>query len=157
MKQYHTEFQILNDYIRSRRLRHTPQRGAVLSVFLAIEGHVCVEELYQHVRRRFPGIGYTTVYRTMKLLAECGLCRAIDFGDGIERYEHQYGHAHHDHLICTRCGDQIEVVNADIENLQELLAHNEGFVLVSHSLQIFGICKQCMKRSPVLSAGKQGP
>ncbi|MDD5450024.1 MAG: transcriptional repressor [Candidatus Omnitrophica bacterium] len=139
------EFQILDEFIREKGLRHTLQREKILDIFLATERHVSAEELYKLVKKRFHGIGYTTVYRTMKLLSECGLCGETDFGDGILRFEHKYGHEHHDHLICTKCGRFIEVMKPEIEKLQDTLAKQHSFTPTKHKLEIFGICRKCGK------------
>jgi Fur family ferric uptake transcriptional regulator len=139
------EFQIFAEFIKTKNLRHTPQRANVLDVFLSTEKHVSVDELYKLVKKCYPHIGYTTVYRTMKLLSESGLCGEIDFGDGVLRFEHKYGHEHHDHLICTRCGKFIEVVKPKIEKLQDVLAKEHGFLPAKHKLEIFGTCKKCLK------------
>lgn len=139
------EFNILDEFIRQKGLRHTPQRAKILDIFLSTERHVSAEELYRLVKKRFHGIGYTTVYRTMKLLSECGLCGEIDFGDGILRFEHKYGHEHHDHLICTKCGKFIEVMKPEIEKLQDTLARQHRFTPIKHKLEIFGVCKKCSK------------
>jgi Fur family ferric uptake transcriptional regulator len=137
------EFQILDDFIKSKALRRTPQRERVLDVFLSVEKHVSVDELYKLVKRRHPDIGYTTVYRTMRLLSETGLCNEVDFGDGILRYEHKYNHSHHDHLVCTECGCFIEVSQPQIEQLQDRLAKKHNFVPTDHRLHIYGVCKKC--------------
>lgn len=137
------EFAIFNQFIESKGLRHTPQRGKVLDIFLTTERHVSVDELYKLVRKKDRRIGYTTVYRTMKLLSESGLCGEIDFGDGVLRYEHKYGHQHHDHLICIKCGRFFEVIKPEIEKLQDNLAKEYRFIPLKHKLQIFGICKGC--------------
>lgn len=139
------ELLIFDDYIASKGLRHTPQRHRVLNVFLSTERHVSIDELYKLVKAKYPDIGYTTIYRTMKLLSECGLCGEIDIGDGILRFEHKYGHQHHDHLICTKCGGLTEVANPEIEELQEIMAKRHSFIPLKHKLEIFGICKDCMK------------
>lgn len=140
------EIEILERFIKEKGLRHTPQREDVLKVFLAVEKHVSADELHKLVRKKHPAIGYTTVYRTLKLLAEAGLCDETDFGDGIARFEHKYDHGHHDHLICTKCGGYTEVVKPKIEELQEKLAKEKRFIPVRHKLQIFGICGKCSKR-----------
>lgn len=140
------EFKIFDEFVRSKALRHTPQRVKILKAFLATERHVSVEELYKLLKEKDGRIGYTTVYRTMRLLLECGLCGEIDFGDGISRYEHRYGHEHHDHLICTKCGRFIEVMKPEIEKLQDSLSEEYGFTPIRHKLQIFGICKRCQGR-----------
>ena len=140
------EFEIFDSFIRSKNLRHTPQREKILEIFLSTERHVSAEELYKIVKRRDPSIGYTTVYRTMRLLAESDLCGEIDFGDGVARFEHKYGHGHHDHLICTKCGRFIEVMMPQIEKLQDSLAKTHDFSPTRHKLQIFGLCRRCRPR-----------
>ena len=140
------EFQIFDEFIKSKGLRHTYQRGKILDVFLSTERHVCVDDLYKLVKKEYPDIGYTTVYRTMKLLSESGLCEEIDFGDSIERFEHKYGHEHHDHLVCIKCGRFIEVSSPEVEKIQEAMAKKHSFATTKHKLDIFGICKGCLKK-----------
>lgn len=137
------EFEIFEDFIRSKALRHTPQREKILGVFLTTEKHVSADDLHKMIKSRGHNIGYTTVYRTMKLLTECGLCDEVDLGDGVSRFEHKYGHKHHDHLICMRCSRAIEVLEPAIEKMQDKLAGARGFTPVKHKLEIFGICRKC--------------
>ena len=139
------EFEVFSEFIESKGLRHTLQREKILDIFLSTEKHVSIDELYKLVRKKYRDIGYTTVYRTMKLFSESGLCGEIDFGDGILRFEHKYGHEHHDHLICTKCGKFIEVMKPEIERMQDILTKEYGFIPTKHKLQIFGICKVCAK------------
>lgn len=139
------EIEILEKFIKERGLRYTPQREEILKAFLSVEKHLSADELHKIVTKNNPGIGYVTVYRTMKLLEEAGLCNEVDFGDGISRFEHRYGHEHHDHLICVKCGSYIEVVKPKIEELQGKLAKEKHFTPLRHKLQIFGICSKCPK------------
>ena len=141
------EIELLEKFISEKALRYTPQREEILKAFLSVEKHLSAEELHKIVKKRNPGIGYVTVYRTMKLLQEAGLCNEIDFGDGIARYEHRFAHEHHDHLICVKCGSFLEVLEPQIETLQDELAKERGFIPMKHRLQIFGICGKCAKRT----------
>ena len=68
-------------------LKSTAQRDDIARVFFASNRHISVEELYREVKRVNPRIGYATVYRTMKLLTECGLAAERHFRDGEARYE----------------------------------------------------------------------
>ena len=136
---------MFDDFIRLKGLRHTHQREKILDIFLSTERHVSCDELYKLVRKQDSGVGYTTVYRTMKILSESGLCEEIDLGDGILRFEHKYGHEHHDHLICIKCGRFIEVTSPKIEEIQELMAKKHLFTPTKHKLDIFGVCKKCLK------------
>ena len=104
-------------YLTRAKLKMTPQRKLILDVFLAADGHLAAEDLYNLVRRKDKSIGQATVYRTLKLLSNSGLAKEVHFGDGMTRYERMYGQGHHDHLICERCGRNVEVLDQRIEEL----------------------------------------
>ena len=135
--------EIFEHFVQQKGLRHTDQRRSILDVFLSTERHVTVQELYDLVRKQHKGIGYATVARTIKLINESDLCRVVDFGDGIQRFEHKYGHEHHDHLICVLCGRFVEIYSGKLEKLQEQLVKKHGFSQEYHKLDIFGICPKC--------------
>lgn len=143
MKSLSSEMQVFLEYIEQKQLKLTPHRELILETFLKHEGHRSVEDIYRVVRESDPRIGYTTVYRTMKILLACGLARAIDLADGITRYEHLYNHEHHDHMICMQCGKSIEFYNAEIESIQDSASEQLGFKVLDHKLQIFGLCNEC--------------
>ncbi len=131
------------DYIAASGLKNTPQRRLIAEVFLKAGKHVGSEELHAMVRTTDAGVGQATVYRTLKLLCEAGLAKEMYFGDGITRYEPVLDDSHHDHLICTHCGRNIEVVDENIERLQEELAARHGFSLISHRMYLYGECPEC--------------
>ncbi len=124
--------------------KHSHARDAVVDAFLATKGHVSVEELTAIVRRRTPGVGYTTVYRALKVLAESGLAAARQFGDGHARYERILEGTHHDHLICTECGVIVEFEDLGIEKMQEAAAQRHGFEITNHKMEIYGRCVRCV-------------
>ena len=134
---------VLDAYIAERGLKRSRQRDRIAETFLAMGGHVSVEELVARVRRLDPRISVATVYRTMKLLAECGLAASRQFGGGQTRYEAAAGRAHHDHMICTSCGEIVEFANEKIESLQTLVARRHGFEVESHKLELYGRCARC--------------
>jgi Fur family ferric uptake transcriptional regulator len=140
---YKKETEIFEEYIRSRGLRHSDQRMQILDVFLKTEKHLTAEELHRLVQKRHPSVGTATVYRTMKLLRDSGLCRELRLDDGSTRYEHLYDHDHHDHLVCIGCGALVEVLDPQIEKLQEKLARRHGFRIISHKLELYGTCRKC--------------
>lgn len=133
-------------FLQNTGLRVTHQRLLILNVFLKSERHLTPEELYTIVKKKDPSVGQATVYRTLKLLSDSGIAMEVDFGDGVMRYEHKFGHDHHDHLICERCKKSIEVVDEKIERLQEGLAIKHGFQLTGHKMYLFGVCSKCKKR-----------
>jgi Fur family ferric uptake transcriptional regulator len=155
-EEFQKEREIFLEHIQKAGLRRTSQRDLILEMFLRTEEHLSSEDLYWLVQKQDPSVGHTTVYRTLKLLAEAGLAREVRFGDGKTYYEHHYNHEHHDHLICTECGKIIEFFSAEIEDLQDKMAEKYGFRLTNHSLRMWGVCEDCQKRPNELQTSASG-
>lgn len=139
------EREVFRAYLQKRGLKLTAQRAHVLEAFLGLPGHVSAEELHQKARERLPGLGFATVYRTLRHLRECGLARPHDFGAGRMQYEVDFEREHHDHLICEKCGALVEFLNPRIEALQEKVGRQYGYVITSHRMQLFGVCPKCRR------------
>lgn len=130
----------LERHMREQGLKSTRQRQVILETFLEVEGHVAVDELLASVQAHMPGVGYATVYRTLKMFVEAGVAHERRFGDGQARYEPVRTDDHHDHLICVDCGHIFEFEDPLIEERQALVAQQHGFRLVAHRHDIFGAC-----------------
>jgi len=137
--------QVFIGYLRDNGLSMTPQRKVIVETFLETEGHFSAENLCSLVKTKFSDIGQATIYQTLKLLVDSGLADTLDVGEGIALYEHSYGHTHHDHLICIRCGRKVEICDDTIENRQEEVAQNHGFKLTRHRMYLFGVCDGCLQ------------
>jgi len=101
------------------------------------------EELYHKVRAKHPNIGYTTVYRTLRLFVESGIAREIRFSDGHARFEIVQQGEQHDHLICTCCNSITEFKHEAFEKLQGEIANMLGFYAERHRLEVYGLCTTC--------------
>jgi len=137
----------LTEYLANKGLKSTSQRDKILEIFIEAGQHLSAEDLYARVKKVYPRIGFATVYRTLKLLAEAGLAQGRRFEGGFTRYEHIRPEAHHDHLICTQCGAIIEFENERIEALQRDIARKNRFVVQSHKLELYGLCVGCRKKT----------
>ncbi len=133
----------LGAYLREKGLRSTRQRDAVLDAFLREDSHVSVDELCDRVRRDNPSIGHATVYRSMGLFVDAGIAKERRFHEGRVRYEPGVNVAHHDHLICLRCGDIQEFEDPTIEQIQQDIAGSRGFQVTYHRLELYGLCARC--------------
>ena len=139
----------LAEQMEQRGLRSTSQRRLVCDVFFRSAGHHSVDDLLALVHKKDPKVGYATVYRTLKLLVECGLANERRFGDALTRFEVTDHERHHDHLICVGCDEIVEFEDREIERLQDELADRHGYILVRHKHELYGLCKSCQtKRRP---------
>jgi Fur family ferric uptake transcriptional regulator len=139
-----------SEFLSAKGIRRSTRRNEVLDVFLGCEYHITANQLVELVHQRNPKIGIATVYRTLKLITEAGIARAIEFGDGTMRYEHDYGHEHHDHIVCVQCGMFKEISNEGIEAEQVLMAQKLGFSLLRHKMVLYGVCPECSKKEKSL-------
>jgi Fur family ferric uptake transcriptional regulator len=138
---------LLHDHMEKRGLRSTDQRKLIVETFFKAAHHISIEELLAEVRAQDKRVGYATVYRTLKLLTECGVAFERKFGDGLTRYELADESSHHDHLICIDCGKIIEFEEPQIEELQERVAAHYGFVLKTHKHEMYGTCSDCTAKA----------
>src|SRR5580704_17544566 len=144
--------EILHHHLKRVGLKHTEQRDTILRTFLETREHLSTDELHQLVKKKDAKIGVTTVYRTLKLLAECGLASEVAFHDGITRYEHQYNRRSHHHMVCTGCGSSVEFFSSDIERIEREIGRKHKYLTTRHTFQIYGVCENCGKKNKRRSA-----
>ncbi len=127
-------------YLTKMGLKSTRQRDIIAETFFSTGGHMSIESLLGLARAQNPRVGYATVYRTLKLLTECGLAAERRFGEGHTMYETAGDSEHHDHLICVECGFVLEFHNEAIEREQERVARSFGFNVIRHKHELYGMC-----------------
>jgi len=99
-------FKLFRDFVATKGLNMSHQRIMVLEAFLAAGPRTNVDELYIKLRNRYSTLGRSTVYRTLKLIAECGMARAI-IVDGAttlhyEKLMNTYAAIEPEKCICQR-------------------------------------------------------
>jgi Fur family ferric uptake transcriptional regulator len=138
-----------NNCIAEKNMKYSKKRQLIVAYFVNAGRHFTVEQLYDEIKKTHKGISYTTIYRTLKLLVECGIASMNHFGEEETIFELRSKEQHHDHLICKRCGRIIEFTHQGIERFQDEVTEKYGFTAQNHILQIYGICKQCKKKKKV--------
>ncbi len=137
------ELAAMTRVLKTRGIRLTAERRAILRGIHSCGGHFDADALLDHFRRRGDRVSRATVYRTLGTLVEIGVLRKIEMGDRRSLYEPAEGREHHEHMICVRCGEIIEFIEPEIERLQEEVCRRSGFTPQDHTLQIYGICRDC--------------
>jgi Fur family ferric uptake transcriptional regulator len=122
-------------------IRLTVQRQAILDLINRSNQHWDAEELARCLGENGEQLGIATVYRGLAALENAGLIQSIQLADK-KRYE-RANKGHHDHLVCTKCGDIKEFCDSDIEMRQQKVAQDQSFQMTGHQLLIFGICQSC--------------
>lgn len=127
----------------------TGQRQAILKIVREEKDrHLCTEEIFEEVKKKYPTIGLATIYRSLRLFEKLGLVRHVLFDDGCMRFQiidSQEKHQHH-HLVCEICGAVIDVDEDMLGSVEEKLLSEKGFAVKDHRVQFFGICKNCAEK-----------
>lgn len=134
-------------FLRSKKLKLTGERLAILAAIFQRDSHFDAETLHAELRHEGGDISRATVYRSLDLLVQAGLVRKNSLGASHANYEAARGDEHHDHLICLECNTVLEFFKPDLEELQERICTGFGYKLIHHSLQIFGLCPACKDKT----------
>ena len=138
---------IFRKYLERRGLKLTSERQALFDELFARHEHFEADELLVRLRTKHKKISRATIYRTLDLLVDSGIVGRVRIGESGYRYERLRAGEHHDHLICNECGRVIEFFEPAIESLQDEVCEKYGFLALSHSHQLRGICRQCRPRA----------
>ncbi|UCC43039.1 MAG: transcriptional repressor [Candidatus Zixiibacteriota bacterium] len=136
----------MRELLRTKGYKMTPQRELIFRAFLEAGEHVSVEDLYQRVREIDSSIGYSTVWRSLKLICTVGLAKEVNLGDGVTRYE-RITLQPHGHLYCLQCKTLTEFEMANIVSLLEPIARTYRFQVEGLKCEIHGLCEECRKRN----------
>ncbi len=123
--------------------RDTSQRRAIRQVFREADRPLSTHEVLEAAQRYKSNIGIATVYRTLKLLQDCGWLAVVRLPGEPPRYE-VADKPHHHHFHCNRCGLVREVPGSD-DLLNALVP--PGFVLENHDLVLYGQCEACAAKT----------
>ena len=104
--------------------------------------HFSAEDVYRAMLDAGEEVGRATVYRVLTQFETAGMVIRHNFEGGRAVFELD-DRAHHDHIVCTRCGRIQEFVDVTIEKHQDEIARQHGFQISDHSLVIYGICATC--------------
>ena len=125
--------------LKEAGLKVTHSRCKILEIFQSSpDEHYTADKLKDTLADSGETIGLATIYRVLTQLEIADLIQKNNFDDNQSAYEIKK--SHHDHLICTKCGNIIEFVNSDLENLQERISKEYNFSLESHVMTLFGSC-----------------
>lgn len=128
--------------LRKFQLKVTPARLAVLSFLEKVREPVDVTTIIQYLGREGIQADQATIFRIVNLFTGKGLTRQVQFNEGKFRYELSSREDHH-HLICERCGKIEDISDCSIKGLEKEITVKKQFLVKRHSLEFFGVCKEC--------------
>lgn len=131
--------------LREEGYKVTPQRLIIYKAIINNREHPTAEEVYEQVKKDYPGLSPATVYKTLALFVKLGIIREYGYEDGVNRYDSST--KPHAHLICTNCKKITDIDLPSIEKVMEEIEEVKDFELRSYRFELYGICKNCSSSS----------
>jgi Fur family ferric uptake transcriptional regulator len=128
---------VFRDFLRTRKLKYTTERLAILKAVQKFGRPFEAEELLLTLRESEYRISKATIYRTLKHLLDAGLIKQVYFGGGKQaHYDFVNSADAHDHLVDFDTGKIIPFASEQIAQLSQEIAKKLGFTPVYHRFQI---------------------
>lgn len=128
--------------LKNKGVRFTPQRQAILEFLLETMSHPTADEIYHHVKAKFPGVSLGTIYNTLNMLKEHGHLLELSYGDMSSRFDGNP--QNHYHVVCLKCG-RVNDVHRPLIDLDQEIMEKSGFKITGHRMEFYGTCPECRK------------
>jgi len=126
-------------------LRITRQRQVILDAICQADGHVSIGEIFYRSKKLDKNIDRSTIYRSLDLFVKLGFVIPGEKINGEQTYE-MIKESHHHHLICTMCGNDVEIENKVVDGFFNQLDSVYDYKIVMDHLIVFGVCSMCSKQ-----------
>jgi len=144
---------LLESISRERNLPVTIQRRVVLNALLDRDDHPTVDQLFEDVKVRMPGVSRTTIYRALETLVDLGLARRTNHFEASARFDGNTDHHHH--LVCRRCNHVEDIDHPSLKKFTPPNLGNTAFQVLDYSIHLEGLCPECQKRGSKSAPKKQ--
>ncbi|ARC85957.1 ferric uptake regulator family protein [Clostridium argentinense CDC 2741] len=138
----------IRNSLKEKGYKITQPREKVLDIIIKNQyKHLTSDEIYVLIKKDYPKIGISTVYRTMQLLERINIVCKFDSDEEGIRYElmEPNDKYQHPHLICKNCNKVYPVKDINLEQIKNKIDKNFNLKIIDYSLKFYGICKNCSK------------
>jgi Fur family ferric uptake transcriptional regulator len=119
----------------------TRSQERILNLLKTIKQGISAQDIYVELRNRDQSMGLATVYRSLEALKLEGMVQVRTLANGEALYSLAQQDKHH--LTCLQCGTSIPINQCPVHELETQLQVTHNFKIFYHTLEFFGLCKQC--------------
>jgi len=132
--------------LRKLNLKITPKRVAILEILMKESVYLSPDDIWKKMKKRFVKIGLPTIYRNLEELSEKNIISKVTHSDRQLYYYLCQNQSHHHHFICLSCRRVEDINLCGAKKAEREVEKNIGGKVLSHILQINGLCKSCLKK-----------
>ena len=132
------------ELLRANGMRITKNRVQIIDTLLRAEKPLSLEEIQERTGANEGMPDYATVFRVMTVLENLQVAQKVNLNRSCSYYELVNPQQHYDHIICTECGHVTLMIDScPVEKVERKIEKRYGFSGIRHSLEFFGICREC--------------
>lgn len=132
--------------LKRLNLKITPKRVAILEILMKESVYLSPEEIWKEMKKRFVKIGLPTVYRNLEELSDGNIISKVNHSNRQLYYYLCQNQSHHHHFICLSCRRVEDINFCGVKELEEEVKKKIKGKVLSHVLQVNGLCKNCLKK-----------
>jgi len=136
----------LTKSLKQLNLKVTPKRIAIIDILMKEPGYLSPEEIWRKMKIQFNCIGLPTIYRNLEELADGNIISKINHPNRQLYYFFCGNNEHHHHFVCLSCRNVDDINFCAIHELRKEVKKKLNAQVVSHILQVNGLCKECLKK-----------
>lgn len=121
------------------------KKDIIFDIVKKSSSSLTAEEIYNIVSQNID-INLSTIYRTLNNFVEKNLMTKVVRQDKIAYYEIS-NNVHKHYLICDKCHNAIPTQMCYLDKLEKKIKKDTGFNITSHTLELHGICQDCLKNA----------
>ena len=131
------------DALRGNGFKATPQRIAICNFALGSRDHPTAQEIHREVKRVYPTVSLTTVYKTLQVLKQLHLIQELAFSGGERFDSHMEPHIN---VMCVRCGEVLDINDHSARDMVQRAAAKTRYTFTGQRFDIYGVCEKCKER-----------
>lgn len=135
--------------LKENKLKITKQRTELLKYLSNFQhSYVDITQVDDYMREIFPGLSHNTIYRNIRDFKRVGIIEMQQRATGAcVKYQCDFGHIHHHHFICKKCGNVTEIPDCSFEN--KIMQNLPGYQVDGHRFEVYGTCSECLAKEKI--------
>lgn len=128
----------IEELFKNNSLKSTNQRKKVIKIVDELADMATAKNIAEKCAQT---VDYSTVYRIIDLFIEKGVFeKNLNYNNEIY-YAIKEEHGHY--IRCIKCHKKEKIDECPLDSIEKKL-ENEGYKVLNHTIQLDGICKECL-------------
>ncbi|TLD42290.1 MAG: Peroxide stress regulator PerR, FUR family [Candidatus Jettenia ecosi] len=131
----------LTTVLRNNGMKITPQRLMIFKILENNTSHPSAEEVFKRVKKIYPAVSFTTIYKTLETLRDLGEVKELIIDEDRKHYDPNTN-SHH-HFICSTCKKILDIFEDFSSHIKLPNSLKSDYTVFGFQISFYGICKEC--------------